>query len=63
MIVNSKIKVLDYKRKIKNIFYEIVIFFLKFNIFQKFSKLFVNAYFINKGYCFDWLYLIHKKFK
>ena len=45
---------------IKNFFYEIVIFLLKFKIFKKISKLFVNAYLINKGYCFDWSFLIKK---
>ena len=48
------------KQFIKNIFYEIVIFLLKFNFFKKISNLFVNAYLIDKGYCFDWIYLIRK---
>lgn len=48
------------KQFIKNIFYEIVIFLLKFNFFKKILNLFVNAYFIDRGYCFDWLYLIGK---
>lgn len=48
------------KQFIKNIFYEIVIFLLKFNFFKKILNLFVNAYFIDRGYCFDWFYLIGK---
>jgi len=48
------------KQFIKNIFYEIVIFLLKFNFFKKVSRGFVYAYFIDKGYCFDWSYLIGK---
>jgi len=48
------------KQSIKNIFYEIVIFLLKLNFFKKIINLFVNAYFIDKGYCFDWSYLIGK---
>ena len=42
----------------KNIIYTSIIFLLKFNFFKKFSNLFVNAYFIEKGYCFDWKYLM-----
>ena len=45
---------------IKNIFYEIIIFLLQFDFFKKISNLFVNAYFMYKGYCFDWFYLINK---
>ena len=48
------------KQFIKNIFYEITIFLLKFNFFKKIVNLIVNAYFIDKGYCFDWLYLVRK---
>ena len=48
------------KNNIKNLFYNIIIFLLKFKFFQYISKYFVNAYFINKGYCLDWNYLISK---
>ena len=48
------------KNSIKNLFYNIVIFLLKFKFFQYISKYFINAYFINKGYCLDWNYLISK---
>lgn len=48
------------KNNIKNLFYNIVIFLLKFKFFQYISKYFVNAYLINKGYCLDWNYLISK---
>ena len=44
----------------KNIIYTSIIFLLKFNFFKKISNLFVNAYFIEKGYCFDWKYLMGK---
>ena len=44
----------------KNIFYSIIIALLKFNFFKKISNLFINAYFIEKGYCFDWKYLMGK---
>ena len=44
----------------KNIIYTSIIFLLKFNFFKKISNLFVNAYFIEKGYCFDWKYLMSK---
>ena len=44
----------------KNIFYTTIIFLLKFNFFKKISNLFINAYFIEKGYCFDWKYLMGK---
>ena len=48
------------KQFIKNIFYEIVIFLLKFNFFKTIINLFVNAYFINRGYCLDGSYLDSK---
>ena len=48
------------KNNIKNLFYDIVILLLKFKFFQYISKYFINAYFINKGYCLDWNYLISK---
>jgi len=44
----------------KIFFYTTVIFLLKFNFFKKISNLFINAYFIEKGYCFDWKYLMGK---
>jgi FkbM family methyltransferase len=48
------------KQSIRNIVYEIVIFLLKLNFFKKIINLFVNAYFIDRGYCFDWPYLVGK---
>lgn len=48
------------KQVLKNIFYEIIFFLLKFNFFKKILNLFINAYFIDKGYCFDWFYLASK---
>jgi len=48
------------KQLIKNIIYEITIFLLKINFFKKIINLIINAYFIDRGYCFDWPYLINK---
>ena len=48
------------KQLLINFFYEIIFFLLKFNFFKKILNLFINAYFIDKGYCFDWLYLVGK---
>lgn len=48
------------KKNIKNIFYEIVIFFLKYKFFKLFSHLFVNAYFMNRGYSFDYNFMMGK---
>jgi len=45
------------KKNIKIIFYEIIIFLLKFSVFELFSRLFVNAYFMNRGYDFDFNYM------
>ena len=48
------------KKIIKNILYPTILFLLKFDFFKKISNSFVNIYFINKGYCFDWSYLVSK---
>lgn len=48
------------KKNIKAFFYNLVIFLLKFNFFKKTSRHLLNAYLINKGYCFDWEYVSGK---
>ena len=48
------------RQLIKKVFFDIIIFLLKFNFFKKISNKFVHAYFIDKGYCFDWTYLTDK---
>ena len=55
-------KIIFKKNIMKNYFYDLVIFFLKFKFFKSISRFFVNAYLIDKGYCLDWNYLISKSF-
>ena len=44
---------------LKKIFYDIILYLHKFKTFQIISNLYMNAYFINRGYCFDWDYLMN----
>jgi len=48
------------KKKILHLFYNTTIFLLEFKFFKKISTYFINAYFIDKGYCFDWEFLMSK---
>ena len=48
------------KKIIKFFFYNIILFFLRFNFFKKMLKFLVDSYFIDKGYCLDWEFLINK---